>query len=154
MVEHIAQHERGSRQPRNTPQRGEIRLQDEIAIAFFPIGHCIARHRLHIDVVGEQIVAAMRLLMRASEEILGLEALADESSLHVGEAGDDRVDLAGAHGLLQFFQGQHAGHSDSSLYQNCARAGLGPAGAAYATLASAESRRWPSLPPGYRPNAS
>ena len=102
MVEDVAQHERGSRQPRSAPQRGEVRLHDEIAIALFPIGHGVARHRLHIDVVGEQIVAAMRLLMGATEEKLGLEALADEPPLHVGEAGDDRVDLAGTHGLLQF----------------------------------------------------
>jgi hypothetical protein len=40
--------------------------------------------------------------MGAAEEKLGLKALADEPPLHVGEAGDDRVDLAGAHGLLQF----------------------------------------------------
>ena len=42
----------------------------------------------------------MRLLIGAAEEKLGLKALADEPALHVGEAGDDRVDLAGADSLL------------------------------------------------------
>ena len=68
----------------------------EVAVALLPVGGGVAGHRLHVDVVGEQIVAAMRLLVRAFEEILGLHALADETALHVGEGDDDRVDLAGA----------------------------------------------------------
>ena len=92
-------------------QRGQIGLHDEVAVALFPIGDGVARHRLHVDVVGEQIVAAVGFLVGAVEEILGLEALADEASLHVGKAGHDRVDLAGADRLLQLLQCQNAGHA-------------------------------------------
>jgi hypothetical protein len=42
----------------------------------------------------------MRLLVGTGEEILCLEALADEPPLHVGEAGQDGVDLACTHCLL------------------------------------------------------
>ena len=68
----------------------------EVAVALLPVRDRVAGHRLHVDVVGEQIVAAMRLLVRAFEEVVGLHALADEPALHVGEGDDDRVDLAGA----------------------------------------------------------
>ena len=34
----------------------------------------------------------MRLLMRAVEEELGLEPLADQPALHVGEGGEDGID--------------------------------------------------------------
>jgi hypothetical protein len=36
----------------------------------------------------------------SARNIPGLDALADDPPLHVGEAGDDRVDLVGTHGLL------------------------------------------------------
>ena len=81
----------------------------EIAIALLPIGGGVAGHRLHVDVVGEQIVAAVRLLIRAVEEILGLEALADQRALHVGKADHDGVDLAVGDGLLQLVEGEVSG---------------------------------------------
>ncbi len=112
MVDDIAQNQRGCRQPRYPPQRRKVGLHDEIAVALLPVGCGISRHRLHIDVVGEQIIAAVGFLVGAFEEILGLEALTDERALHVGEADHDRVDLAGGHGLLQLFQCQHAGHRE------------------------------------------
>ena len=95
MVEHVAEHERRRREPGDAPQRREVRLQDEIAVALLPACDRVARHRLHVDVVGEQVVAAVGFLIGAAEEEGGLEALADEPPLHVGEAGDHRVDLAG-----------------------------------------------------------
>ena len=47
----------------------------------------------------------MGLFIGAVEEKFGLEAFADEPSLHVGEADHDRIDLAGADGFLQLVQG-------------------------------------------------
>ena len=94
MVENVAEHQRRARQPGHAAERRQVGLHDEIAVALLPVGGRVAGHRLHVDVVGEQIVAAMRLLMGAVEEILRLEALADEAALHVGEADDDGVDLA------------------------------------------------------------
>ena len=110
MIEDVAENERGCRQPRNAPERRQVRLHDEVAVALLPIGDGVARHRLHIDVVGEQVVAAVGLLIGAVEEEFGLEAFADEPSLHVGEADHDRVDLAGADGLLQLVQGEISTH--------------------------------------------
>ena len=49
---------------RNAPERRQVGLHDEVAVALLPIGHGVARHRLHIDVVGEQIVAAVGFLDR------------------------------------------------------------------------------------------
>ena len=43
----------------------------------------------------------MRLLVRAVDEKLGLEALADEAALHVDHGDDHGVDRAGRDGLLQ-----------------------------------------------------
>ena len=88
MVEHVAEDERGAVEPRRPAQRREIGLHDEVAIALLPARRLVAGHRLHIDVVGEQIVAAMRLLIGAVDEELGLEALADQPPLHVGEGRD------------------------------------------------------------------
>ena len=95
VVEHVAEHQRGAFEPGHAPQRREVGLHDEVAIALVPARRRVARHRLHVDVVGEQVVAAVRLLMRAVEEELGLEALADQPALHVGNAATHGVDGAG-----------------------------------------------------------
>ena len=73
-------------EPGRLHQRREVGLEDEVAIALVPVGRLVAGHRLHIDIVGEQIVAAMRLLDARRRGKLGLEALADQPPLHVGKA--------------------------------------------------------------------
>ena len=68
VVEDVAEDQRGPRQPRDAPERRQVGLHDEVAVALFPVGDGVARHRLHVDVVGEQVVAAVRLLVGAVEE--------------------------------------------------------------------------------------
>ncbi len=106
VVDHVAEHECRRRQPGRAPQRRQVRLHDEVAVALFPVGDGVARHRLHVDVVGEQVVAAVGFLVGAVEEEIGLHALADQAALHVGEADDDRVDLATIGRRPQLFQRQ------------------------------------------------
>ncbi len=108
VVDDVAEDQRRARQPRDAPQRRQVGLHDEVAVALVPVGGLVAGHRLHVDVVGEQVVAAVGLLVGAVEEVLGLEALADQPSLHVGKASHDRVDLAGADRLLQLGQASDA----------------------------------------------
>ena len=92
----------------------DVGLQDEIAIALGPVGGLVAGDRLHIDVVGEQVVAAMRLVDGALEEELGLEALADQPALHVGESDEHGVDRAA--GDIGFELGERVGgHDENSL---------------------------------------
>ena len=110
VIENVGEHQRRPRQPRQTPQRRHVGLHDEIAVALLPVGGRVAGHRLHVDVVGEQIVAAVGLLVRPLEEILGLHALADQAPLHVGKGDDDGIDLAVADRRLQFLERQHARH--------------------------------------------
>ena len=69
------------------PQGRHIGLEHEIAIALVPADRLVARYRLHLDVVAEEIIAAMRLFIGAVGEILRVEPLADEPSLHVDHAG-------------------------------------------------------------------
>ena len=110
MVEHVAEDKRRRLEPRHARQRHHVGLHDEVAVALLPVGDRVARHRLHIDVVGKEIVAAMRLLVRGGEEVLRLEALADQPPLHVDEAGEHRVDLAARDGLLELVECQVTGH--------------------------------------------
>ncbi len=104
MVEHVAQNQRRLLQPRHMAQRGKVRLHDEVAIALRPACCLVAGHRLHIDVVGQQIVAAMRLVMRGFDEIPGQETLADETALHVDGTGENRVDLVARNRFLQLLE--------------------------------------------------
>ena len=110
VVEHVAQHQRRAFEPGHLAQRGEVRLEDEIAVALVPARRRVARHRLHVDVVGQQVVAAVRLLVRAVDEILGLEALADQPPLHVDHRHQHRVDAAGLHRRLELVEPEIAGH--------------------------------------------
>ncbi len=110
MVEHIAKDEGRAFLPGNAAERLHVGLQREVTVAALPGGRLVARHRLHIDVKRQQIIAGMRLLMGAVAEEGRVKALAREPPLEIGEAGDDGVDLAGFGDGFQLVEGQHAGH--------------------------------------------
>jgi len=110
MVLHIAQHQGGALQPGHQAHGGEVGLEHEVAVAALPAGGGIAGHRLHVDVVGQQVVAAVGFLVGAVEEELDLEAFADQAALHVDHAGQDGVDAAGFGQLAQLGKGERGGH--------------------------------------------
>ena len=111
VVEHVADHQRRLFQPRNAPQRREVRLHDEVAIALRPVRRLVAGHWLHIDVGGQQIIAAMRLVMGGIDEVLRQETLSREPALHVDDAGQHRVDLTAGDRFLQLIEREISGHS-------------------------------------------
>ena len=110
----IAEQHRRLFEPRHDPDRRKIGLHDEIAIALRPARRLVAGHRLHIDIVGQQVVAAMRLVIGGLDEEAGEKPLADEPALHVDGAAEHRVDLARGDGLFQLLErhvSSHAFHS-------------------------------------------
>jgi hypothetical protein len=76
VVEHVGEHQRGALEPGRAAQRGEVGFHRVVAVAGGPARRLVARHRLHLVVGGEQVVAAVGLAVGAREEELGLEALA------------------------------------------------------------------------------
>ena len=100
MVGHVAQHQGRALQPRQAAQGLHIRLQDEVAVALLPVGRGVTGHRLHIDVVGQQIVAGMGFLIAMLHEKGGMEALADQPAELIRHRHHHGVDLAGIHGCL------------------------------------------------------
>ena len=106
---HVAEDERGRLEPRNPAQRGEVRPQDEVAVALLPAGDAVARDGIHLHVVGEQVVAALDAVLVdvVFDEELPVQALAHEPALHVGEGDDHRVDRAVLDRRRQFVQRQH-----------------------------------------------
>ncbi len=106
---HVAEDERGRLEPRDPAQRGEVRPQDEVAVALLPAGDAVARDGVHLHVVGEQVVAALDAVLVdvVLDEELPVEALAHEPALHVGEGDDHRVDRAVLDRRRQFVQRQH-----------------------------------------------
>ncbi len=76
MVQHIADDHGGAFEPRNAPQRRKVRFHRVVAVARLPARRLVARNRLHLHVGRQKIVAAMRFVPAAVEEILRVEALA------------------------------------------------------------------------------
>ncbi len=101
VIEHVAQHQGRAFQPGHAPQGGHVRLEHEIAVALAPTGRGVTGHRLHVDVVGQQVIAAVGFFVAAVDEELDLEALADQSALHVDHADQHGVDFAGGSGALE-----------------------------------------------------
>ena len=110
MVDHVGEHEGGGVEPGQATQRRHVGLEREVAIALIPARGGVAGHGLHVDVVGEQIAAGMRLRVCGLEEVLGVKALADELARHIGKGDDDSVDLSGRNRGPQCFQRQHSAH--------------------------------------------
>ena len=107
----IAHHPGGAVQPRGDPQGREVWHEVKIAIAQFPIGKAIARHRLHLHVRGEEVVTGMGApVQRRFEEKIGVEVLAREAAVVIGKGQHDRVDGAGLDSRLQAFGSEETGH--------------------------------------------
>jgi hypothetical protein len=85
--------QRGRLLPRHQAQRVEVRAHHEVAVAAGPRGHREAIDRRHVDVDGEQVVAALgAVLGDLLEEVARGQALAHQAPLHVGDREQDRVD--------------------------------------------------------------
>ncbi len=106
----VVEDERRLLQPGHRADGGEVRLHDEVAVALRPARRLVAGHRLHIDVVGEQVVAAVRLVIGALDEELRQEPLADQPALHVDRGSENGVDLAVRNRLLQLIECEISGH--------------------------------------------
>jgi hypothetical protein len=109
VVGDVAEHERRAVEPRDPPQRREVGDDREVPVAALPVGHLVARHRLHLHVEREQVVAALDAVVDdVVEEVLALDAFAEQPPLHVGEGGDDGVDRAVLDLLAQVVDREHA----------------------------------------------
>ena len=106
----VGDHERRAGQPRGEAQRVEVGHHHHVAVAAFPGRHRVAGDRVHLDVDGEQVVAALgAVLGKFLEEQPRRHALADETALHVGERDDHGVDLAGPDQVGQLLHRQVSG---------------------------------------------
>ena len=95
LVLHVAQHQRRFLEPGRAAQRAHVGHEVEVAVAELPVGEFIAGDRIHLHVHGEQVIAGVRAVVdHAVDEHLGIEPLAEEPAVVVGEADDDRFDLA------------------------------------------------------------
>ena len=119
---HVAEHECGRLEPRDAPQRRHVRPHPEVAVALLPARDLVARHRVHLHLEREQVVAALDRVpgLHLVDEELRVEPLAQQTTLHVREGDDHRVDLARRDELLQLLESQHCGDpkpvpSDSAM---------------------------------------
>jgi hypothetical protein len=79
--------------PGDDPQRVEIGLHQEVAVTALPRGHRKPGDGRHVDVDGEQVVAALRaVLSNVIDEVLGDEALSHQTPLHVRDREKNGVD--------------------------------------------------------------
>ena len=101
----IRHQEDGAVVPRDRAQRVEVGLHDEVAVAALPARHLVAGDGVHVDVDGQQVVAALGVVLDdLVEEVRRGEALALQAPLHVGDHEQDCVDLARGGGLSQFVE--------------------------------------------------
>ena len=94
------EHARGV--PRDRPQRVQVGLHLEVAVAALPGGHGVARDRVHLDVDRQEVVAALgAVLEHVVEEKPPGETLPLKAALHVREDEHHGVDRAVIDRLLQ-----------------------------------------------------
>ena len=105
----VALHHHRRLVPGDPAQRREVGPQAEVAVAPLPACDRVPRHRIHLHFEREQVVAALAAVagLVLGEEELGIEPLPHQPALHVGEAGDDRVDRAGGDVLPQLLERRH-----------------------------------------------
>ena len=90
----VALDQRGGRQVGEQPQRVRVGHELHVAVALLPRGDGVAVDRVHVDVHGQQVVAALGARLQGDvEEVAAVQPLALEPALHVGEREHDGVDL-------------------------------------------------------------
>ncbi len=114
------QHGRG-RLPRDPPQRGEVRRHQQVAVAALPGRHRVTRDGVHLDIDGEQVIAAFgAVLDDLVQEVVGVEALAGQPALDVDDREDDGVDGPARHVGTQRVESQWSvGHGGSWRLKVC-----------------------------------
>ena len=81
--------------PGDGPQGVEVGLHLEVPVTLVPRAHLVAVDRVHVDVDGEQVAAALGPgLEHFVEEVGSGQSFALEASFHVGDRQQDGVDLA------------------------------------------------------------
>ena len=90
----VAVHHRRARQPRHRAQRVQVEARTRCRRSRAPRSDRVAVDGVHVDVDGEQVVAALgAVLQHGVQEELGVDPLALQPALHVGERDDDGVDV-------------------------------------------------------------
>ena len=119
----VALDHRRRRQVRQQPDRVEVQGELHVAVALLPRRHRVPVDRVHVDVDAEQVVAALGAVIdHHVEEVLGVQPLALQPALHVGERDDHRVDRAVIDQRRQLVDGQEVrmtcAHVDPSLIRS------------------------------------
>ena len=92
----VGEHAHRAGVPRDPADRREVGDEGHVAVAAVPRGRGVAADGVHVDVDGEQVVAALGgVRQHLVEEVVGVGALAREPALHVGHGEHDGVDGAG-----------------------------------------------------------
>ena len=109
VIDDVGENQRGAVEPRDPPQSRHVRGDPEVPVAVLPVRHLVAGQRLHVHVEREQVVAALHPVPdHLVEEVLDLDALAEQPALHVREGGDDGVDRALLGLIAEIVEGEHA----------------------------------------------
>ena len=94
VVLEVADDHGGLLEPGHQAQGREVRDHVEVAVAELPIGEFVAGDGLHLHVDGEQVIAAVGAVPGgALEEEVGIEALAHEAAVEIGEDHQHGVDI-------------------------------------------------------------
>jgi hypothetical protein len=93
VVADVAQHQGRALQPGRAAQGRHIGLDGEVAVALVPGRRLEARHRLHLHVHGQEIVAGVGLFDHGVQEEVAGHPLAHEAALHIGKTHHHGVDL-------------------------------------------------------------
>ena len=102
----VGEQQRGAGVPRHAAQRAQVGAQGEVAVAALPGRHRVAVDGVHVDVDGEQVVAAFGAVRSdVVEEVLRVEPLALQPPLHVGDRQDD-VSISPSRRGAQLLDGQ------------------------------------------------
>ena len=93
----VAEHERCSGLPWKQADGVQIGFNNKITKARIPVCDFEPVERIHFDINGEEIVAAMRAMFQNRlKEWLGAETFAHEAAEGIGESDNDRVNRARA----------------------------------------------------------
>ena len=108
----VAEHHRGAVEPRADAHRRQVRHEVDVAVPAGPVAEAVALDRFHLHVDGEEVVAGVGAAGGVVEEESGVETLAHQPAVEIGEGDDDGVDRAVGHQRTEIGDAQHVRSSN------------------------------------------
>ena len=113
VIQDVTQHHSCAFKPGHRADCAQVGGHDVIAVAFFPTGGSIARRCSHLEICGQQVIAAMGFFEGGFNKVYRVKPFADQAALHINKTNENGVNVTGSNHLFEAVEIAWLGHCEA-----------------------------------------